>query len=70
MRASKEKIHNQGCFVDALGTRLIDDVEKWNRKTFPDNHCQIQDDIKRLRRELMKLSKMFEWDYEKEQKNG
>lgn len=65
MRAKEDKIHRQGRFIDELGTRLMRDVERWNSKK---PHCQIQDDIKRLRRELVKLSKMFEWNYEKETK--
>lgn len=68
MRAREETIHRQGRFIDELGTRLMKDVEKWARCGYSDNHCQIQDDIKRLRRELMELSKMFNWDYEKEKK--
>ena len=43
--------------------RMNKDIEKHENASFPDKHTVIQDDIKRLRRELLELSKMYEWEY-------
>ena len=65
MRATEAEIHNQGKFVNELATRLNNDVQQYPKDEYFDHHCQIQDDIKRLRRELMTLSKMFDYDWRK-----
>lgn len=68
MRAETKVIHKQGEFIRELSDRLASDVKNYESDPFYDHHCTIQDDIKRLRRELMELSKMFGWDYRKEKK--
>lgn len=41
----------------------LDLMERLNRNIEKVGHTVIQDDIKRLRRELLELSKMCEWEY-------
>lgn len=41
----------------------LDLMERINKNIENDRHTVIQDDIKRLRRELLELSKMHEWNY-------
>ena len=41
----------------------LDLMEKLNRNIENVGHTVIQDDIKRLRRELLELSKMHDWTY-------
>lgn len=60
---SKTKISAQAIFVKELAARLQKDIEsnldKPSVYNGMANHTQIQSDIKRLRRELMELSKMI-----------
>lgn len=62
MSADNQTIHRQGKFCGELANRLSKDIAEFTNSD-NDHHCQIQDDIKRLRRELMTLSKMFGWGY-------
>ena len=61
--SSKAEISAQAIFVKELAARLQKDIE--NNQDKPSvyngmaNHTQLQSDIKRLRRELMELSKMI-----------
>ncbi len=41
----------------------LDLMERINKDIENVGHTVIQDDIKRLRRELLELSKMYDWDY-------
>lgn len=55
------EIRAQTMFCKMLLDRLNDDIKvaregSWSGMA---DHCQKQDDIKRIRRELMKLSKML-----------
>ena len=60
---SKTEISAQAIFVKELAARLQKDIEsnldKLSLYSGMANHTQIQSDIKRLRRELMELSKMI-----------
>lgn len=64
MHASNEQIHKQGKFVEDLSGRLAKDVSEYSNGIY-DNHTRIQDDIKRLRRELLELGKMFNYDWDR-----
>lgn len=60
---SKTEISAQAIFVKELAARLQKDIEsnldKPSIYNGMANHTQLQSDIKRLRRELMELSKMI-----------
>lgn len=60
---SKTEISAQAIFVKELAARLQKDIEsnldKPSVYNGMANHTQLQSDIKRLRRELMELSKMI-----------
>ena len=57
----KKKIIKQSLFCLDLMKRLDDTITSSGAGTWSglENHCRTQDDIKRLRRELMTLSKML-----------
>lgn len=61
--SSKTEISAQAIFVKELAARLQKDIESNQDKPSVyngmANHTQLQFDIKRLRRELMELSKMI-----------
>lgn len=59
----KTQRKQQSAFCFELMERINKDIEKHENASFPDKHTVIQDDIKRLRRELLELSKMYEWEY-------
>lgn len=65
--SSKTEISAQAIFVKELAARLQKDIESNQDKpsvySGMANHTQIQSDIKRLRRELMELSKMIGCQY-------
>lgn len=64
MKSVKE-IKEQTVFIKCLVQMLQNSIENNINKSEWDycfnNYTQIQDDIKRLRRELMELSKMIDW---------
>lgn len=64
---SRTEISKQAIFVKELATRLQKDIESNLDKPSVycgmANHTQLQSDIKRLRRELMKLSKLISADF-------
>ena len=60
----KTQRKKQSAFCLELMERINKDIKKYENASFPDKHTVIQDDIKRLRRELLELSKMYEWEYE------
>lgn len=59
----KTQRKKQSAFCLELMERINKDIKKCENASFPDKHTVIQDDIKRLRRELLELSKMYEWEY-------
>lgn len=68
--SSKAEISAQAIFVKELAARLQKDIESNQDKPSVyslyngmANHTQLQSDIKRLRRELMKLSNMIGCQY-------
>lgn len=63
MAASDDKIKHQCDFCHELSDRLAEDVCRYSSKSYFDGHTRIQSDIKRLRRELLKLDKMFDWSW-------
>lgn len=60
----KTQRKKQSAFCLDLMERINKDIKKRENASYPDKHTVIQDDIKRLRRELLELSKMYEWEYE------
>ena len=56
-----DSIKSQGQFCTELMLRLNDDIRKSKEGSWSGmkNHVRKQDDIKRIRRELMALSKML-----------
>ncbi len=67
MKEIKQQRKKQSAFCLDLMERINKDIEKYENATnasYPDKHTVIQTDIKRLRRELLELSKMYEWEYE------
>lgn len=62
---NKQKEQSQFCLE--MMKRLNRDIQKAKDKYDDTYHPSvIQDDIKRLRRELNNLSKMFDWRYKEE----
>ena len=62
----KTQRKKQSAFCLDLMERINKDIEKCEDEknvSYPDRHTVIQDDIKRLRRELLELSKMHDWTY-------
>ena len=71
--SSKTEISAQAIFVKELAARLQKDIESnQDKKSVYSiyngmaNYTQLQSDIKRLRRELMKLSNMIGCQYGRE----
>lgn len=67
MRATNREISSQANFCATLMEHLKEDVfetleEAQSEYSFPGG-SRIQDDVKRLRRELLKLGKMVAWNY-------
>lgn len=63
----KTQRKKQSAFCLDLMDRINKNIEKYENATnasYPDKHTVIQNDIKRLRRELSELYKMYEWEYE------
>lgn len=56
----KTQRKKQSAFCLDLMERINKDINKNIENV---GHTVIQDDIKRLRRELLELSKMYEWEY-------
>lgn len=68
MAAKSKDIQEQSRFCKELADRLNKDILKVTNVEYygsPMGHTTLQNDIIRLRRELMELSKMFDWDYGK-----
>ena len=65
MKASDDEMLEQAEFCKKLMSRLLDDMKTSEHiKT-----SVVKDDVRRIRRELMVLSHMCEWEYRlKEQK--
>lgn len=59
MRASELEIKKQAELCNVLSKKLLASIKKEIKPS-----C-IKDDVKRLRRELMELSHMTEWEYKK-----
>lgn len=57
----KAQRKQQSAFCLELMKRINKDIEKYENLSLPDKHTVIQADIKRLRRELSELNKMYEW---------
>lgn len=65
MKASDSEMLEQAEFCKSLMSRLLSEMKTGGLiKT-----SVVKDDARRLRRELMRLSHMCEWDYRREQKN-
>ena len=56
------KIRQQAGFCNVLMSKLLDDINTSKEGSWSGmkNHMRKQDDIKRLRRELLELSKMLD----------
>lgn len=70
MKDIKTQRKKQSAFCLELMERIKKDIEKYENATnasYLDKHTVIQDDIKRLRRELLELSKMHDWDYKRDE---
>lgn len=62
MRADNKDIKKQSAFCLMLAERLNDDIQSQNDKWL-DKFTRHKSDAIRLRRELLKLCKMFEWEW-------
>ena len=61
----KSEVINDLKFCKSLADRLVKYAENTYRDDCYDrHHTVIQDDIRRLRRELNDVSKKLDWDYE------
>lgn len=66
MAAKSKDIQEQSRFCKELMDRLNKDIKKITSIDYYSSfsgHTTCQNDIVRLRRELMELSKMFDWNY-------
>ena len=67
MAYKKNKIVRQAEFCKILMDILLDGIKQSTDTEYfgLEKHCRHQDDVKRLRRELLKLSKMLDpWEKE------
>ena len=63
MSADNKTIQSQNKFCKELMDRLYKDINHLTNDKWLQGHTTCQNDIVRLRRELLELSKMLNWDY-------
>lgn len=65
MKVDKKDVVKDILFCKDLMDRLLKDAKKYEESyTCDDKHTVLQADIIRLRRELNKVRKKLDWDYE------